>query len=185
MRNGWYAVLVAGGMAAVLTPAIVLASNAHVFDGRRGFDAVVNGIEIRYHAHATKIPFMGLISGIAGHYTHGGVRNMHVAEFENLTEPVDGAELTALVEQRAGDGWQRMVRETSREGHEQSLIYARPEGDHMGMLVVDLDGKELDVVQLSMNPDQLAKEITRRGHSHAEDSGENDKDDRREKGEPE
>ena len=172
--TAWSMVLVPLGIAAIMTPAIMLAASG----SGQGFDAVVNSIESRYHAHATKIPFMWLVSGIAGVATHGGVRGLHVAEFENFradaSEPVDGAEFNALVEKHVGPGWQRMIRETSRDGGEQSLIYVRAEGEHLGMLVVDLDGKDLDVVQLSMNPDQLMDEVAKHHHhrkSDDDDSG--------------
>ena len=174
----WSAVLIPLGIVAVMTPAIMLAASG----SGQGFDAIVGSIESRYHAHATKIPFMGLISGIAGIATHGGVHGLHVAEFENFHdftrgegEGVDGAEFNALVEKHVGPGWQRMIRETSRNGGEQSLIYIRPEGNHLGMLVVDLSGHDLDVVQMSMNPDQLMQEVSKHHHHHdAHDSSSED-----------
>ena len=172
----WSALLVPLGIAAVMTPAIMLAAGGN----GQGFDAVVRSIELRYNAHATRIPFMGLISGIAGLSTHGGVRGLHVAEFEHFRgdgdAPVDGAEFNALIEKHVGQGWQRIIRESSRDGGEQSLIYVRPEGDHLGMMVVDLDGRELDVVQLSMNPDQLMNEVSKHHHHHDNsDDGDSDK----------
>ena len=135
--NTWFALLVAAGLAAVMTPMILLAAGG----GGGGFDAVVHGIESRYGVHATRIPFMGLVSGIAGIATHGGVRGLHVAEIEHFDGPVDGAELNALVEERVGKGWQRMIRDTSKSG-EETLIYVKPDGNRMGLLVVDLDRSE-------------------------------------------
>jgi len=167
--TAWSMVLVPLGIAAIMTPAIMLAASG----SGQGFDSVVNSIESRYHAHATKIPFMGLISGIAGIATHGGVRGLHVAEFEDFRgdgDGVDGAEFNALIEKHVGGGWQRMVRETSRKGGEQSLIYVRAEGSHVGMLVVDLDGHDLNVVQMSMNPDQLMHEVAKHHHHETHDS---------------
>jgi hypothetical protein len=164
----WSAALVVGGIAAAMTPAILLAAGG----AGGGFDSVVRGIESRYHVHANKIPFMGLISLVAGHATHGGVHSIHVAEIEHMQEPVDGAELNALVASRMGPGWQRIVRETSRSGDEQSLIYVKPEGARLGMLVVDLDHQEMDVVEISINPDKLSSEIAEHRHSReADDSG--------------
>jgi hypothetical protein len=177
----WSIVLIPLGIVAVMTPAIMLAAGG----SGQGFDSVVHSIESRYHAHATRIPFMSLISGIAGLSTHGAVHGLHVAEFDDFKGdghgPVDGAEFNALVEQHVGEGWQRMIRETSRNGGEQSLIYIRPEGQHVGMLIVDLDGHELDVVQMSMNPDQLMNEVSKHHHEHGEahdaDASEDDKHD--------
>ena len=174
-----YAIFLPLGLAAVMTPAIMLAAGG----GGTGFDAVVHGIESRYHAHANRIPFMMLISGVAGIATHGGVRGLHVAEIENLTTPVDGAELNALVEQRVGPGWSRMIRDTTRSGgveSGQTLIYVRPDGDRMGMLVVDLEGREANVVQISVDPDHLSDEISQhrhRKHDVSDDAEKNDASD--------
>jgi hypothetical protein len=161
--NTWFALLVAVSLAAVMTPMILLAAGG----GGGGFDSVVHGIESRYHTHASRIPFMGLVSGIAGIATHGGVHGLHVAEIEHLEGPVDGAELNALVEERVGKGWQRMIRETSRDGDQQSLIYVKPDGSRMGLLVVDLDGHEMDVVEVSVDPAHLDDDMGEfRPHHH-------------------
>ena len=112
---------------ALAVPAAVLAGS-----GQGGFDGVVHSIESRYHVHATRIPFLGLISLVSKKATHGGVGSLHVAEFESFTEQVDGDELNRLVAEKLGAGWERMIRETSKKGHEQTLIFMHPEGDAWG-----------------------------------------------------
>jgi hypothetical protein len=178
----WSIILVPVAIAAIMTPAILLAAGS---GSGQGFDAVVRTIELRYHAHATKIPFMGLISGIAGLSTHGGVHGLHVAEFEHFradedTRAFDGSEFNDLVEQHVGPGWQRMIRETSREHDgargEQTLIYVRPDGKNVAMLVVDLDGNDLDVVQLSMNPEQLMNQVNEHRHHHGDGNDDHNDD---------
>jgi hypothetical protein len=164
--NTWFAILIPVCLAAVMTPMIMLAAGG----GGGGFDAVVRGIESHYGVHATRIPFMGLISGIGGIATHGGVRGLHVAEIEHLQGPMDGQELNALVEERVGKGWQRMIRETSRNG-DQSLIYVKPEGDRVDMLIVDRDGSGLDVVQVSVSPSRLDEDIDQFRPRHHKDHG--------------
>ena len=164
----WSAALVLGGVTAAMTPAILLAASG----SGGGFDSVVRGIETRYHVHANKIPFMGLMSLVASHATHGGVHSIHVAEIEHVDGPVDGMELNALVAEHMGAGWQRIVRDTNRSGDEQSLIYVKPEGERLGMLVVDLDHAEMNVVEISINPDKLSDEITE--HRHGRDSESSD-----------
>ena len=118
---------------------------------------------------------MSLVSGIAAWQTHGSVHNLHVAEFENfkgdLAEgKVDGDEFLKLIESRAGEGWSRMIRETNRSGNEQTVIFVRGEGKQIGMLVVDMSGRELDVVQISMNPDQVMQQLKEHDH-HLEKDG--------------
>ena len=172
----WSMILVPVAIAAIMTPAILLAASG--VNSRQGFDAIVSTIELRYHARATKIPFMGLVSGIAGIATHGGVHGLHVAEFEHFRADdagdFDGMEFNDLVEKHVGPGWQRMIRETSREHNgkhgDQTLIYVRPDGKNVAMLVVDLDSNDLNVVQLSMNPDQLMDEVNEHRHHHDSDA---------------
>jgi hypothetical protein len=161
MRRLWWIPI---AVVALLVPVVVLAGS-----GEGSFDSVVHSIENRYHVQATRIPFMGVVSAIAQAASQNGVGNMRVAEFESFTGPVDGDELNRLVVEKLGAGWTRMIRETSRGGKEQTLIFAHPEGDRMGLFVVDIDGKELDVVELSVDPRHLKDSIDH--YEHHQDEG--------------
>ena len=143
-------------VAALAIPVVVLASGGAV-----GFDGVVDSIESKYNVQATRIPMMSLISLVANRASHGAASNLHVAEFDNFSAPMDGDELARMVEAKLGSEWQQVVRETSRKSGEQSLIFMRPEGNRMGLFIVDKDGSELDVVQVSVDPDHFDKEIGR------------------------
>jgi hypothetical protein len=142
----------------LVAPVVVLAGSDS------GFNGVVSSIESRYHAHATRIPLMGVMSLVAHKATRGGVSGVHIAEFDNFQEKVDGDELDAMVEQKLGQGWERMIRETSKKGNEQTLIFAHPEGGRMGLFVLDLDGNELDVVQVSVDPAHLNETVSKYDH---------------------
>lgn len=157
---------------ALLVPVALLAG------GGEGFSGVVRTIESRYHIHATRIPFLGLISFVSRKATHGGVSDIHVAEFERFSGPMDGDELNEMVENKLGPGWERIIRETSRNGESQTLIFMHPEGSRMGLFVLDADGRNLDVVQVSVNPDHLAESVNQYEHRHHEnfDSDGNDSD---------
>jgi len=150
---------------ALAVPVVVLASGV-----QGGFDNVVSSIETRYHVHAQRIPFLGLISFVSRKATGEGVRGLHVAEIEDFESDVDGEELNGLVQQKIGQGWERVIRETSRKGDSQTLIFMRPEGKRMGMFVLDLDGHEMDVVQMSVDPDHVSESIGRYDH-HQQESG--------------
>ena len=145
---------------ALAVPVVVLAG------GAGGFDGVVDSLESRYHAHAMRIPFLGLISLFSRKATHGGVGNLHVADFENFTAEVDGSELQHIVQEKLGAGWEQMIRETSRHGGEQTLIFMRPEGERMGLFIVDKESNEMDVVQVSVDPNQLDEQIGHYSHHH-------------------
>jgi hypothetical protein len=152
-------------------PAAVLAGSSD-----SAFDGVVNSIESRYHVHATRIPFLGLVSMVSRKATEGGVDRIRVAEFDNFHEKVDGDELNRMVEQRLGPGWERIIRETSRKGNEQSLIFVHPEGNRMGLFVLDLDGYEMDVVEISVDPDHLNQKIGQWEHHHSDGGGQGEPD---------
>lgn len=164
MKHFW---LIPIAFVALVIPAAVLAGS-----GETGFDAVVHTLENRYHAHATRIPFLGLISLVARKATDGGASGIHIAEFDDFRESIDGEELNQIVEEKIGPGWERMIRETSRKGHEQTLIYVHPDGPRMSLFVLDLDGHEMDVVQVSVDPDHLNQSIGRyEHHRDNEDDG--------------
>src|ERR1700685_2716585 len=149
---------------ALLIPVVVLAGG-----GQGGFDGVVNSLETRYNAHATRIPFLGLLSLISHKATHGGVGSLHVAEFDNFTADVDGSELNQIVEEKLGSGWERILRETNRHGGEQTLIFMHPEGQRMGLFILDKERNEMDVVQVSVDPNHLDDDIIHYSHHHDSD----------------
>jgi hypothetical protein len=143
---------------ALLIPVEVLAG------GEGGFDGVVDSLESRYNAYATRIPFLGVISLISQKATHGGVGSLHVAEFANIAKDIDDSELNQIVEGKLGPGWERIIRETNRHGGEQTLIFIHPEGRRMGLFVVDKDGHELTVVQVSVDSNHLDDDIVHYSH---------------------
>jgi hypothetical protein len=144
--------------------AIVVPWIAQAAGGRRGFDGVVSDLEHEYHVHATRIPFMALASLVAGQATHGGVASVRIAEFEQFDKPADGDSLARITENNLGPSWEQMIRSTSRHGGEQTLIFAHPDGSHMGLFILDLDGHELDVVQVSVDPSRLTETIAKYNH---------------------
>ena len=148
--------------AALVVPVAVLAG------GGVGFDGVVHTIETRYHAHATRIPFIGLISLIARKGTHEGVANLHVASFDDFPSVADNGELNQIVEDKLGSEWQRVIRETSRHGGEQTIIFMRPEGARMGLFILNKESSELNVVQISVDPAHIDDEIGRYSRRHSD-----------------
>jgi hypothetical protein len=158
--------------AALAVPVVVLAGG-----GQGGFDGVVSTIENRYNIHATRIPFLGLMSLVSRSATHGGVRGLHIAEFEHISGPVDGDDLNRIVEEKLGAGWERVIRETSRKDSQQTLIFMHPEGTRMGLFVLDYDGQELNVVQVSVDPEHLNDSVGQYSHHHHDgDSSDSDRE---------
>ena len=148
---------------ALIVPVVVLAGG-----GEGGFNGVVDSIESHYHVHATPHSLSWLDQPrMARKSTHGGVGSLHVAEIEHFSGDIDGQELNQLVEEKLGAGWERIIRETSRTGGEQTLIFMRPEGSRMGLFIVDKDREEMNVVQVSVDPDHLQDSIGKYSHHHS------------------
>jgi hypothetical protein len=163
MKRFWW--ITASAMA-VVSPGLVFAGNA------AGFNRVISAIAMRYHAHAIRIPFLGLASFVAGKPTDGGVNGMRAARFEHFPPDADSDGLTRTVEESLGPDWERIIRDTSRKGGDQTLVFAHPQGNRMGLLVLDLDNHELDVVQVSVDPDHLNETISQ--YCHQPDGGGHD-----------
>ena len=157
---------------ALAVPVVVLANGV-----QGNFDSVVNTIESRYHVHAQRIPFLGFISFVSHTASGEAASGLHVAEIEDFHANVDGDELNNLVTQKLGMGWERVIRETSRKSNEQTLIFMHREGRKMGLFIVDLDGGEMDLVQLSVDPNHLNESIGKYEHHHGADhDGDGDSD---------
>lgn len=145
------------------------------------FNSVVSGVEQRYQVHAQKVPMMGMVSFIARVATHGGVKGMRIAEFDHLDTAGSGFDrenLFALVRSRLDDRWQPFVTEHSNHGSDQTVIFVRPAGESMRMLVAEYEHGELNLVRLEMNGTQLAKWMQDpKGHAHSAAHGDVDGDD--------
>ena len=123
------------------------------------FNSVVSAVEHKYSVHAQRIPMMTLVSIFASLKTHGGVRGLRVAQFDNM-RGMDGKDLYPLLRSRLGDEWQPFVTEVSggqNRGGDQSVILVRPDGSSMGMMIADYDHGELDLVGMEMNGAALSK----------------------------
>lgn len=122
------------------------------------FNSVVSAVEHKYSVHAQRIPMMTLVSIFASLKTHGDLRSLQVAEFDNL-HGLEGRDIYPLLRSKLGDSWQPFVTEVSGQnrGGDQSIILVRPEGSSMGMMIADYDNGELDLVGMEMNGDALSK----------------------------
>lgn len=149
-----------------LAPALGCASG-------QSFDGVVSAVEHRYAVHAQRVPLMGLVSICAWGASRGGVKGMHVAEFDNLTLDKED-DLSRLLREKLGDGWQPFVIDRQANG-EQDVIYVQPHGDFMRMFIADYSGKELDLVRLDLNGERLQQWMrnpaqSARSHNYTEKS---------------
>jgi hypothetical protein len=132
---------------------------------RRDFDGLVRSIADRYQIHGRSVPMMWVANLFARSVTKDGVHGMKVVEFEDVPkwDESDRAGLGDLVRDRLSQRWSPMVRQHEASGAD-SFVYVQGDADgkHTRMIVVDLDGgegggRELDMVSITLNPEQLAK----------------------------
>lgn len=184
--GGWILILggLSIGLALWLTPSVNASSRNDEAQSKRDFDRLVSAVSDRYGIHAKSVPMMWLANFCASRITHGGVRGMKVVEFEGVERIAEAGDtspkLGDLVRENLGERWLPMVREHNKSG-EDSFVYVQNADDNAQMtrlIVVDLDGKELDMVSVSLNAEQLAKWIREQdaGSRQKSETGVADKD---------
>lgn len=142
-------------MRAILLPAmalLLLGMTGCSADG--SFDQVASAVEHRYSLHAENVPMMGFAGFMARIGTQNGVRGLHIAQFQGA-QGLDISGVEALMESQLGSGWEPMVKSRNKSGF--SLVFVRPQGQSMEMLVADCEHDELDLVGMELNGDALAK----------------------------
>lgn len=169
--GGWLMIFGGLGIGLVLwlTPGVAASSHDSDAMARQDFDSLVRGVAARYQMHAKSIPMMWLMNVCARSVTHGGVHGMRVVEFEDAgriaRQTGEPGGLGDLVRERLGERWLRTVRTRNADGSE-TLVYSQSDesgsqsdegGHHMRLIVVDLEGRELDMVSVSLDAQQLAK----------------------------
>jgi len=164
----------------VLLLAPVADASAH--DGeagaRRDFDRVVREIGAHYGVQPKSLPMMGLVSLCARVATRGGVGEMKLVRLDDESGAADrilqadqadevGSGFATLVRAELGDHWTQMVREHQQSG-EESLVFVQRDEDqrHTRMIVMDLDHSELNMVALSLDPEQLERWMNEREDQH-------------------
>lgn len=151
-----------GACAMIIAGALLLPGKATANE----FDAVLADVEGATHVHHVYIPMMSLVSGCAWMYTRGGVRGLHVADLENTGEKISQADFKKLMETRLSEGWTRMVMDQNFANDELTMIYTRPVGKRMEMMVASREHDEITLVNLKIDPKQLADFVNRQEHGH-------------------
>ena len=147
-----------GGLLLVaLGVALMIAQRVQASDrSTDSFDALVKSLSTRYVVQPKSVPMMWMVSLCARGFTHGGVRGMRVVQLDSSREMRDRPAFEEMVSAKLGENWSRTVRQLEASG-EESLVYMRAEDKRMDLIVISLNHGELDLVRMTMNPEQLAK----------------------------
>ena len=128
-------------------------------------NGVVRALDAQYHLHGQRVPLMWMVNAVATVSTHGGVHGMQVVRYEGLPSSLDRGALVEMVRRQLDGGWSLMVRERSMgKGGEDNMVWTQAYGKDVRMLVMNLDGDELNLVQMQMNPETLAQWDKEKGY---------------------
>jgi len=144
--------------------------------GDKEFGVLVHYVESHYHAHRSHRFLLGFASFAVKIVHPYGVKGMKLALWENQNFPSHSkidSDFPAVVRAGLADGWQPMVQVRSRRDGERTVIFAKPDGKNMKLLVATVENDEAVVLQVKINPDKLSECIDRwsrkDAHQHHDD----------------
>lgn len=120
---------------------------------------LAQAVDARYHVHGKALPLMWLVSGLARTFSGNGVSNMRLVTYEDIAEAgADHPAFAELVRARLNDGWSLMVRDhVNTPAGEDNTIWVQPHGKRVRLLVVNLEGRELNLIQMELSPEALTR----------------------------
>ena len=133
----------------LILTALLLTSAAFASDD---FKSVVKAVETSYGIHHKHIPMMGVALKFAP--THEE-RSVKLAIFEAAPEHGDLANLQQVIAKSLGSEWSPFVRVWSRRDRESVVIYAKPSGNGMRLMVTCLDQDESVIVSVDVSEKSL------------------------------
>jgi hypothetical protein len=128
--------------------------------GDPSFADFVKSLERDFNLKRTHIPMLWLAKGIVRVASPSGVSRLDLAIFEDqdLRELVAAPDLKERVDRMVGSGWMPFVDAWSRNG-ERTLLYVRPKGHNLEMIILTVEPTEAVAVLTRLNPDHLAEAI--------------------------
>lgn len=158
--------------AAFMLTAISTPQSARARD--KEFGVLVHYVESHYHAHRQYRFLLGFAS-IAVNIAHPeGVKGMKLALWENARIRANkDDDFSDVVRAGLAEDWKPMVRVWSRRNGERTVIFAKPDGKDMKLLVATIDQEEAVVVQVKINPDKLGQYIDEECRNHRHDDHRN------------
>ncbi|MDX2154496.1 MAG: hypothetical protein SFV54_27390 [Bryobacteraceae bacterium] len=115
------------------------------------FEVLVRSLESHYGKRKMGIPLMGLVNFAVKVAKPHGARGLRLAIFEDVGRHPEPESLAKMV----GLDWKPFVRVDGQ--NEQTFIYAKPAGKDWKLMVATLEDSEAVVVELKVNPKELAE----------------------------
>ena len=119
------------------------------------FRSIADRIEDDYHLNRTWIPFLGIGRLFVRAAKPEGIHDLQLAVFED--QRARFVDVSAILADEIGPEWQPMIRARSRG--EETVIYARPSGKVMRLLIVARESDELVVMEVAMDPRKFTESM--------------------------
>lgn len=143
---------------AVLITALVLLFVPLATAADSDLNAVVTAIEKTYGLKRTHLPWVARFAAKPAMWGSGA--RMSFVVFEDQAVPAsESSQLSELTAKALGPEWRPFVRSESKRQGERTLIYVRPDGKHLLMMIVALERRETSVVKLKLDPDRAEEWI--------------------------
>jgi hypothetical protein len=124
------------------------------------FSTVANAIDGHRGVKRVWIPFLGLARMVAWVASPKGVHDFQLATFEGA-DRLDPRELQRIMAEKAGAGFQPLVRTWSRRSKEWSFIYARPRpnGTRVELMILAHDDDATVLIRVDVDTKIIAREL--------------------------
>jgi len=116
------------------------------------FKTVVKAVESNYGLHRIHIPMMGVMLKFSPDHE---ARSMKLAIFEAAPEHGDLSNLQQVISSSLGSEWSPFVRVWSRRDQESVVIYAKPSGSGMRLMVTCLEPDESVIMSVDVSEKAL------------------------------
>ena len=124
------------------------------------FSTVASAIDGHRGVKRIWIPFLGLARMVAWVASPKGVHDFQLATFEGA-DRLDPRELQRILAEKAGPGFQPLVRTWSRRSKEWSFIYARPRpnGTRVELMILAHDNDDTVLIRVDVDTKIMAREL--------------------------
>jgi hypothetical protein len=114
-------------------------------------DALVGAIEREYGLHHTNLPWIARAAMKPALWGKGVSLNLKLFEDQPLPESASVEIIDRLTGKSLDPSWCPFIRAHSRRDGERTVIYVKPEGKHLLMLIVSAERRDTTVVKMKVN----------------------------------
>jgi hypothetical protein len=125
------------------------------FASDQEFEDLVSSLERQRGLQHDHIPLVGISSLWARVTTHGRVRGIQVASFENVGPALTPETLNTVLQTALTSRWHFVLRSQEQGSGATTLVYARLAGDRSSLLIAELEDSALSLVQADLSEKEI------------------------------